>query len=79
MISVGIGRCQQAQAEVMRELDDQDIPYSLHKPTSANWANNKAMFERMTGWKGRSNSETRSAAYFGFVAVRQKRTRSVRQ
>lgn len=76
VISVKIGRCQQAQAEVMRELDDQGIAYSLHKPTSSNWAENKPMFERMTGWKGRSNPETRSAAYFGFVAVRQQRARS---
>jgi len=79
VISVKIGRCQQAQAEVMRELDDQGIEYSLHKPTSSNWAENKPMFERMTGWKGRSNSETRSAAYFGFVAVRQNRNLASRK
>ncbi|MDP2141307.1 MAG: hypothetical protein Q8L20_10895 [Gammaproteobacteria bacterium] len=74
-VGVSIGRCQQAQTEVMRELDDCGIPYVLHKPTGANWAKKKELFERLTGWRGRSNSETRSAAYFGFVAVRQTRAR----
>jgi hypothetical protein len=69
-VALSVGRCQQAQEEVMRELTARDIPYQLHKPTKANWADNKAQFERFTKWKGRSNPETRSAAYFGFIASR---------
>lgn len=69
-VGVSIGRCQQAQAEVVRELEDRGVRFELHRPTICNWANNKKEFERFTGWSGRSNSETRSAAYFGFIAAR---------
>ena len=30
----------------------------LQKPTKGNWAKNKNMFVRITGWKGRSNEDT---------------------
>ena len=66
------------QAEIMRELDSRGIPYELHKPSGGNWADNKVRFERVTGWKGRSNPETRSAAYFGYLAV-MKATKEVRK
>jgi len=64
---LSVGRCQQAQAELMRELDHQGIPYQLVKPTKSNWANDNRTFQRITKWAGRSNSDTRSAAYFGFL------------
>lgn len=72
-VALSVGRCQQAQEEVMRELRVREIPFVLHRPTGANWADSKATFERFTGWTGRSNSDTRSAAYFGFIAARQNR------
>jgi len=62
-----VGRCQQAQLELQRLLEWHDIPYVLHKPQKGNWADNKAQFEKVTGWKGRSNPDTRSAAYFGYL------------
>lgn len=65
------GRCQQAQAELMLWLDHYQIPYVLHKPQKGNWAENKPVFEKATGWKGSSNKDTRSAAYFGFLALRK--------
>lgn len=68
-IAMHIGRCQQAQVELMRMLDHLAIPYVLHKPVNGNWAKNKAQFERATGWSGRSNEDTRSAAYFGHLAL----------
>ncbi len=74
-VGVAIGRCQQAQVEVRRELDARGIQYRLFKPMSGNWADNKRMFEAATGWSGRSNSETRSAAFFGALAVRATRTK----
>lgn len=68
-IAIGVGRCQQSQEELMRELDDRKVPYILHKPTGQNWAKDKARFERTTGWMGKSNEDTRSASYFGWLAV----------
>jgi len=68
-VAMHIGRCQQAQVELMRWLDWYEIPYVLHKPQRGNWAKNKAQFEKVTGWAGRSNEDTRSAAYFGFLAI----------
>lgn len=66
-IAMHIGRCQQAQVELMRWLDHYSIPYVLHKPTKSNWANDKAKFEMATGWKKQSNADTRSAAFFGML------------
>lgn len=70
-VAMGVGRCQQSQIEVMRELDAQGIEYKLHKPMAGNWADKPKLFEMSTGWKGRSNPETRSAAFFGALEVRR--------
>lgn len=70
-VAMGVGRCQQAQIEVMRELDASGIEYKLHKPMAGNWADNPKLFEMSTGWKGRSNPETRSAAFFGMLEARR--------
>ena len=32
-------------------------------------AEHKSKFEKITGWTGRSNEDTRSAAFFGFLAA----------
>ncbi|OFE11399.1 hypothetical protein PHACT_12645 [Pseudohongiella acticola] len=68
-VALSVGRCQQAQAELMRELDFMGIAYEVHAPTGYNWAKNKDQFAKQTGWKGSSNVETRSAAFFGWVAL----------
>jgi len=68
-IAMSIGRCQNAQKELMRWLDHYQIPYKLHKPQKGNWADNKELFERLTGWPGRSNLDSRAAAYFGYLGV----------
>lgn len=70
-IAIGVGKNQQSQTELMRVLDHHKFPYLLFPPQHANWADNKELFERETGWKGQSNKDTRSAAYFGFIALRQ--------
>lgn len=70
-IAMQIGRCQQSQVELMRWLDKYEIPYVLHKPQKGNWADNRAQFEKATGWTGQSNADTRSAAYFGFLELKQ--------
>lgn len=69
-VGIGIGRCQQSQMELMRLLDHWEVSYVLHKPCRGNWAKDKERFERFTGWKGRSNEDCRSAAYFGFLGLR---------
>ena len=66
-VAMHIGRCQQAQVELMRWLQHHQIPYQLHKPQNGNWADNRAQFEKVTGWTKQSNADTRAAAYFGFI------------
>lgn len=68
-IAMRIGRCQQAQVELQRWLDYYGIPYVLHKPQKGNWADKRELFERITGWKGKSNADNRAAAYFGYLAL----------
>jgi len=74
-VALSVGRCQQAQFELMQWLDHLQIPYVLHPPQAGNWAKNKPFFEKATGWTGRSNADTRSAAYFGFLEARKCATR----
>ena len=59
----------QAQVTLMRAFDHYEIPYILHKPSKNNFADDKNKFERLTGWDKRSNRDTRSAAYFGLLAI----------
>lgn len=66
-IAMHIGRCQQSQVELMRWLDHRNVLYMLHKPQKGNWADNKAQFEKVTGWTKQSNADARSAAYFGWL------------
>jgi hypothetical protein len=68
-VGISVGRCQQAQAELMRDLDRAGIVYELRKPTKDNWAKDRKRFELVTGWGNQSNEDTRSAAYFGFIAL----------
>jgi hypothetical protein len=69
---MSIGRCQQAQLELMRWLDHHRLPYVLHKPQAGNWSDKKALFEKITGWTGRSNEDSRAAAFFGYLEVTRK-------
>lgn len=67
-----LGMCQQAQVEVERMCAHLDIEVVHHK-ISSKWKNpkhGKAEFERLTGWTGRSNEDSRSAAWFGFLGSR---------
>lgn len=72
-MSNSIGRCQQSQIELERII----IAFSngnceiRHFKISEQWKNQagKKIFEKITGWTGRSNEDTRSAAYFGFLGL----------
>lgn len=70
MASQNVAKCKQAQIEVERMLDKLSIPYTHHHISSA-WKSQaeKKQFEVVTGWKGTSTKDTRSAAYFGFIGL----------
>ena len=66
-----LGMCQQAQVELERMLESLGVPFVLHRPQKGNWADTqkKPLFEKITGWDKRSNADTRSAAFMGFLAI----------
>jgi hypothetical protein len=65
-----VGRCEQMQLEVEKVAAYFNIKI-VRYPVSSQWKNaaGKKEFERVTGWTGRSNEDTRSAAYFGYLGV----------
>ena len=76
-IALSVGRCQQAQTELIRGLQAADVPYSLFKPQKGNWAKNPSQFKLATGWRKRSNEDQRSAAYFGYLELHSNKPRSL--
>ena len=68
-----LGMCQHAQVEVERIAEYFGFPIVRHK-ISKSWKStqSKPIFEAATGWKSRSNEDTRSAAYFGMLGVKSK-------
>ena len=71
-IGMKIGQCQQAQKSLIRWLEHLGVTYRLFRPQRGNWAENKAQFEHVTGWQKRSSKDTRSAAFFGYLALQKK-------
>ena len=69
-IANSVGKCQQAQIELERVAEYYQIKVVKHK-ISKMWKKDKAQFEKVTGWKGRSNEDTRSAAYFGYLGLKR--------
>ena len=67
-MSNSVGKCQQSQIELERLFVHLDVKVIKHK-ISKMWKKDKAQFEKVTGWKGRSNEDTRSAAYFGWLGL----------
>ncbi len=63
-----LGMVQQSQTELERLFEYFDIKVVKHK-ISKMWKKDKAQFEKVTGWTGRSNEDTRSAAYFGYLGI----------
>lgn len=69
--SEGVGMCKQAQTEVEKVAKALGVKVVHHK-VSKIWKcakTGKPQFEKVTGWEGRSNEDTRSAAYFGWLGV----------
>jgi len=69
-VGMAVGKCQQSQIELVRMLEHFNMKYKLIAPTKDNWSKDKAQFTRFTGWTKRSNEDTRSAAYFGYLGLR---------
>ena len=71
MAAQKVGMCKQSQNCIEQLAEKLKIPVVLHR-VSSQWkkGNDKKMFERITGWQGRSNEDTRSAAWFGYQGVR---------
>lgn len=67
----GVGKCAQSEIELRRVLEVMGFEYVMHKRGSV-WkkAKSKKQFELVTGWTGRSNEDTRSAAYFGWLGLK---------
>ena len=64
-----IGMCKQSQIELERLFEWLKVKVVKHK-ISKMWKKDKAQFEKVTGWNGRSNEDTRSAAYFGWLGTK---------
>lgn len=67
-----VGMCKQSQTEVenlAKELGIKVVHYGVSRAwKSASYG--KPQFRKLTNWKGRSNEDTRSAAYFGFLGCK---------
>lgn len=64
-----VGMCKQIQTEVERIAEHFGIKVIRHQ-VSKMWKKDKAQFEKLTGWTGRSNEDSRSAAYFGYLGAK---------
>ncbi len=70
-VAMHIGRCQQSMVELEEDLLAAGAKIIKHKPNKGNWAKKRGYFERITGWEGQSNEDTRSAAFFGYLEARK--------
>lgn len=71
-ISHNVGQCKHAQTEIENCCKHLNVKYILFRPSS-NFKKGSSikMFERLTGYKGSSNADQRSAAYFGLQALKK--------
>lgn len=70
--SESVGKVKQAQTSIEQMADELGIKVVLYKNSSC-WKKgaDKKLFEKITGWTGRSNEDTRSAAWFGYLATKK--------
>ena len=67
-----VGKCKQAQIEIESIAEQLNIKVVHHK-VSKSWKDSstgKAIIADL-GWHGQSNEDSRSAAYFGYLGVKQ--------
>lgn len=70
--SESVGKVKQAQTSIEQMADELGIKVVLYKNSSC-WKKgaDKKLFEKITGWTKRSNEDTRSAAWFGYLATKK--------
>lgn len=76
-IAQSVGACKHAQTVLCDYMEYKGIDPILVKPQRGNWAKNRALFERVTGWTKQSNEDTRSAAFIAWLAMGNKNLRAV--
>lgn len=66
-----VGMCKQAQREVEYLAEYLGIKIVKHR-ISKRWKSQqgKVEFEKITGWTGRSNEDTRSGAHMGYLGIK---------
>lgn len=71
-VSRSLGMCQQSQTEVERMAAYIGVEVVKH-PISSKWKDAEKGKEILAklGWQGKSNEDTRSAAYFGYLGVKE--------
>lgn len=71
-VSRSIGMCQQSQVELERMAQYLGVEVVKH-PISSKWKDAEKGKEILAklGWQGKSNEDTRSAAYFGYLGVKE--------
>lgn len=68
-IAQNVGACKHSQTVAELFIEKAGAKVVKIPPMPGNWAKDKERFERITGWKGRSNDDNRSAAFFAFTQV----------
>lgn len=67
-----VGQCKQVQTEIERIAEQLNIKV-VHHGVSKMWKGSKIGKAALSdlGWQGQSNEDSRSAAYFGYLGVKQ--------
>ena len=69
-MGIKMGMCHQAQTEIERACDRLGVELVKMNPCGSAWGKNKGVFEKQTGWTGRSNKDNRMAAFFGWLYIK---------
>jgi len=74
-VAQSVGMCKQAQNVAEQIFEHYGIKMIKQEPIKGNWApaKMKPQFQQITGWQGRSNEDTRSAAFLAFLHLERVR------
>jgi hypothetical protein len=78
-IAQGVGMCKHAQTVAEQFIEHNGFNLVRVSPQKGNWAKDQKQFEQLTGWTGRSNEDTRSAAFIGFLGYQQIRQEEIKR
>ena len=71
-----LGACKHSQSELERMIHGFNGQYKLTKPIIKNWGKEgggKEILQLRTGWSKQSNTDTRSAAHYGYLETQEQR------